>query len=388
MAHVGKNGIMFTSRVNGLGSFNWRPLSLLVGVSLLLGAWSMGHAQGGQVNGIDSQVQLVAVQMTLDLSDFWSKSAFERKINEQMELVAAATDPELPTLVVFPEDVGLMLVVQGMEKRLAGITSIEEAIGAAVKANVVPLLWTRLIRWKSWVPALLLNKNKLMAEAYFETFSAAARDHGVYIVAGSIPLPPYRIEDGEVLWRKGPTAHRVLNTSYLFGPDGRVLGKQDKVELIELEAEGALNLNPGRVEDLRVFDTELGRIGIAICLDAFIDDVVSVLEEQGADILVQPTANPGPWSEWQQGDWMRSSHQRTAVEGRFAYAINPMLTGPLWDVAFFGQSAIFSREGAAVGPGYFDLDAAAGFLEVASSDDSEELLVAVVPHPRTLGSQE
>lgn len=343
------------------------------------------EAGGSGLPGSENAVQLVAVQMRLDLNDFWSKDAFERKINEQMELVAAATDPNLPTLVVFPEDVGLMLVVQGMERRLAGITSIEEAIGAAVKANLVPLLWTRLIRWKQWVPALLLNKNKLMAEAYFETFSAAAREHGVHLVAGSIPLPPYRIEDGEVLWRRGPTANRVYNTAYLFGPDGKVIGKQDKVELIELEAEGALNLNRGSVDDLAVFDTELGRIGIAICLDAFIDDVVDSLEAQGAQILVQPTANPGPWSEWQQTDWLRSSHQRTAVEGRFSYAVNPMINGPLWDVAFYGQSGIFAAAEPARELGYTDLGPMPGFLELAASDREEEILVAVVPHPSALG---
>ncbi len=347
---------------------------------LALMVFGFGNAQ--QSAGVtQQQIQLVAVQMTLDLDDYWTKEAFEAKIRQQMDEVAASTDPSVPTLVVFPEDVGLLLVVQGMQDRLAGIDSIGTAIETAIKAHTMSLLWTRLIRWKSWVPALFLNKNKQIAEAYFETFSAAARDYGVYLVAGSAVLPPYRIENGVVQWQRGPQRHRVHNTSYLFGPDGLVIGKQDKVELIALETEEALNLSPGSLDDLRVFDTPLGRIGIAICLDAFMPEVVDRLAAQGAQILVQPSANPGPWNTWQQEDWLRSSHEKVAVDGRFAYAVNPMLTGPLWDIEFFGQSSIVQRGAADMGFGYLEMGPMAGFVGVADSDNREELLVVVVPHP-------
>lgn len=330
------------------------------------------------------EIQLVAVQMTLDLADFWSYESFEAKIREQMDAATADLDPELETLVVFPEDVGLMLVVQGMESRLAGIDSIEEAISTAVSSRALALAWTRLIRWKSWVPALFLNRNRLIAETYFGVFSDVASEYGVHIVAGSVVLPPYRISDGVVEWERGPSSHSVYNTSYLFGPDGLVIGKQDKVELIELELDGALNLNAGRVEDLQVFDTPLGRIGIAICLDAFDDAVVARLTELEAQILVQPSANPGEWNDWQQTDWLRSSHQRVAVEQQFAYGINPMLNGPLWDINFYGQSGIVAADGTEAELGYSLLDPVGGFLSVASSDASEEVLSVTVIHPDQL----
>lgn len=327
------------------------------------------------------QIQLVAVQMTLDMNDFWSPEAFEAAIRERMVAVTAATDPDLPTLVVFPEDVGLLLVLQGMESRLSGISSIEEAISAAVQSQVVGLAWTRLIRWKSWVPALFLNRNRQIAETYFGVFSEVARDHGVYVVGGSVVLPPYRIQDGVVQWQRGPERHDVRNTSYLFGPDGSVLGKQDKVELIELELDGALNLNAGRIEDLTVIDTPLGRIGLAICLDAFSDEITQALVDQGAQILVQPSANPGPWNDWQQEDWLRSSHRMVAAESRFSYAVNPMLNGPLWEIDFYGQSGIVAAGAPDAGLGYADTGPADGFIRVAESADSEELLVATVTHP-------
>lgn len=331
------------------------------------------------------QVQLVAVQMTLELPDYWTRDAFENKIRAQMDAVAAATDRDLPTLVAFPEDVGLMLLLQGLEERLAGVGSVREAIEALVRAHAARLLRTRLVRWKRWLPALLLDRNRLMAETYFEVFLAAARDHGVHLIAGSAALPPYRIEGGVVQWWRGPVRHRVHNTAYLFGPDGEVIGKQDKVELTKLEREAALNLEPGSVADLQVFDTPVGRVGIAICLDAFHDGVVDRLVELGAQVLVQPSANVGPWNAWQQEDWLRGSIQRVAVEGGFAYAVNPMLNGSLLDVAFYGQSAIVARGAAEAAQGYLDLEPAAGFIRLAVSDRNEEVLVAVVPHPDHVG---
>ena len=347
---------------------------LLVMAFLLAGAGEepMAHPE---------EIQLAAVQMQLDLDDYWTHGAFEASIRRQLDRVRETADPEVPVLVVFPEDVGLLLVVQGREKQLAGITSIEEAINRTVRSRLLPVAWTRLIRWKSWVPALLLDRNRVIAETYFTVFSEAARDYGMYIVAGSVVLPPYRISDGTVEWQRGPLEHSVYNTAYMFGPDGRVIGKQDKVELIDLEREAALDLTPGSISDLEVFDTPLGRIGIAICLDAFDDAVAGRLAELGTDILVQPSANPGPWNEWQQEDWLRSSHKRVVGDGLFTYAVNPMLTGPLWDIAFYGQSGIFAQSGAAAGAGYSLLGAEEGFLSVASSDTAEEILLETVRHP-------
>ena len=163
--------------------------------------------------------------------------------------------------MVFPEDVGLMLVVQGMRERLQGVETIEEAIQRAVRAHLIPLAITKWRRKLSWVPAFYLYRHRAIAETYFEVFSQVAKEYGVYLVAGSAVLPPYRVQDGVVLWRQGPVEHRVYNTAYLFGPDGKVVGKQDKVYLIELEQEAALDLTSGDLDALRVFDTPLGRIG-------------------------------------------------------------------------------------------------------------------------------
>lgn len=326
------------------------------------------------------EIQLISIQMKLDLRDYWTQEAFAARIRAVMDQVQQVVLPDIPTLVAFPEDVGLLLVLQGMERLLSPAASIEDAIGRAVRAQLLPLMRTRLTTRLAWVPALLYLRHRLIADTYFSVFSEAASRHRLYIAAGTVVLPPYTVREEQVIAR--PTAPKVHNTAYLFGPDGGVLGHQHKVHLIDLEQEAALHLHAGTVDELTVFDTALGRIGIAICYDAFQDDVVDRLVELDADILVQPSANPGPWHEQQQAEWMQSSHRQTAVCQKFAYALNPMLVGPLWDIAFYGQSGILSRRtGEKARTSYTQLPETQGFVALARSADQEEILTAVLPHP-------
>lgn len=333
-----------------------------------------------------STIQLVAVQMKLDVNAYWTRDAFQRKIDDLMSRVAQKIHSALPTLVVFPEDVGLMLVLAGLEQKLGDVSDIAQGIQKAVRALFVPALFRRLRHRLAWVPALFLTRHAQIASIYFDVFSRAAKSLGVYLVGGSVVLPPYRLSDGQVHWCEGPLQPRLYNTSYLFGPDGRVLSRQIKVHLIDLEQEAALHLDHLAADEIRVVDTPLGRIGIAICLDSFQDDVTDALKKQGAEILVQPSANPGPWTPDQQADWLNSSYKRTVVEKSFAYGVNPMMTGRIWDLEFFGQSSIVARDAndAPAELGYRDLEPMKGFVAVARDDAAEEILVARVAHPRTL----
>lgn len=326
-------------------------------------------------------MQLVAVQMRFDLADYRSFDAFRNKIDSLMQQAARKLDPEDDALVAFPEDVGLPLVLQGLEGQLRDVTALAQAIGTVTRRNLAPLLWLRLRHRLSWVPALFLHRHEVIAGTYFTVFSEMARRYGVWLAAGSAVLPPYPLRDGEVLWHK-PLAPRVYNCAYLFDPSGKVVGRQDKVHLIDLEQDKALDLASGDAAQVRAFPTPFGKVGIAICLDAFEDDVIDALVRDGAQILVQPSANPGPWTPEQQTDWLRSSYARTYEQGRFAYAVNPMMHGNIWDVAFYGQSSIVVREPS--GPaqyGYTDLGPMPGFAAVAAHPDREEILVVKVPPP-------
>ena len=119
-----------------------------------------------------------------------------------MEPSLRKIDPGLPTLVAFPEDVGLMLVLAGMHRRLLGVR-ISRRHQRAVRALFVP---RSLRRWRhrlDWVPALFLTRHAQIASIYFDVFSRAAKEYGVYLVGGSVVLPPYRLIE-----RAGPLGAR------------------------------------------------------------------------------------------------------------------------------------------------------------------------------------
>lgn len=159
------------------------------------------------------------------------------------------------------------------------------------------------------------------------------------------------------------------------------MGWQKKVNLIEMEGPSGLDLTPGSPAELRVFDTPLGRVGIAICLDAFKEDVLHELQAKGAEIIVQPSANPAPWTKAQQEDWLNGIWRAVSVEKRFVYGVNPMMVGQVLDLGFYGQSSIVGSVPGAAMHGYQEVGPREGFLAVAGRADDEVILVVKVPHP-------
>lgn len=111
---------------------------------------------------------------------------------------------------------------------------------------------------------------------------AAAR-HGIYLVGGTIPL-------------RGADPARVRAACLLHGPDGRRLARYDKIHLFDVNvgADGAeryresASIEPG--EDIVAVDTELGRIGLAVCYDLRFPELFRALLARGAEILVLPSA--------------------------------------------------------------------------------------------------
>lgn len=78
---------------------------------------------------------------------------------------------------------------------------------------------------------------------------------------------------------------RFYNTAMLVGADGRVLGKQRKVRLSDDEVR--VGLSPG--DEVHVFGTHLGNIGILVRDDARDEDIVSSLRRNGARLILSPS---------------------------------------------------------------------------------------------------
>jgi nitrilase len=118
---------------------------------------------------------------------------------------------------------------------------------------------------------------------------AAVAAHGVHVVVG-------------VVERAG---HTLYCTSLLIGPDGTLLGHHRKLVPTGTER---LIWGRGDASDVAVFDTAIGRIGMAICWENYMPLYRGALYERGVELWVAPTVDCR--------DTWAATMRHIAVEGR------------------------------------------------------------------------
>lgn len=106
---------------------------------------------------------------------------------------------------------------------------------------------------------------------FMEVMSALARKHGIYLVAGTIPVLT--------------ESQEVKNRCHVFGPDG-AHGVQGKLHMTRFEKE-EWDVTPE--DDLAIFETRFGRIAVAICYDVEFPEIARAAARQGVDILLVPS---------------------------------------------------------------------------------------------------
>jgi deaminated glutathione amidase len=85
---------------------------------------------------------------------------------------------------------------------------------------------------------------------------AAAR-HGIWVIGGTLPLI-------------APESTRVMNTTFVFDPQGHGVARYDKIHLFNFEKgdesfDEARTIRPGA--DVVAFDAPFGRVGLSVCYD-------------------------------------------------------------------------------------------------------------------------
>ena len=111
------------------------------------------------------------------------------------------------------------------------------------------------------------------APAFVELMSGLAKEHGVHLVAGTIPM----VDPGD---------DRVFNDAFVFGPSGSQ-GSQGKLHLTRWETE-RWGVSPR--DRLRVFEADFGRFAVAICYDAEFPEVARAAARAGCHLLVVPSS--------------------------------------------------------------------------------------------------
>ncbi|MBL8565948.1 MAG: carbon-nitrogen hydrolase family protein [Hyphomicrobiaceae bacterium] len=137
-----------------------------------------------------------------------------------------------------------------------------------------------------------------------------AREHGVHILVGSGPLER---PDG-----------RYVNAAQLITPHGGV-GEQHKLILTPFEHDWGMAAG----EEIRVFDTGLGRIGITICYDSEFPLLARAMAKAGAEILLVPQCTERISGHYR----VRTGAMSRALENQMAAITSPTVGDALWSPA-------------------------------------------------------
>lgn len=115
-----------------------------------------------------------------------------------------------------------------------------------------------------------------------EFLRRSARDLGMWLVAGTIPI-------------RCPDDERPAAACLVFDERGERRGRYDKIHLFDVAIPGAEeayreseSIRPG--EDLVVLDSPLGRLGLAVCYDLRFPELFRRMLDGGLEIIALPAA--------------------------------------------------------------------------------------------------
>mgnify|MGYP005839073869 CR=1 FL=1 len=234
-------------------------------------------------------------------------------------------------LAVFPELSGLMLappLISGLRVGLLRTADRESTQPSSVLGKMVGKVAgsaaSALGGLGRGLLALLNEHSRELESSYLEVFSQAARHFKIYIVGGSLYLHDET---------KGATRH----VSYLFAPDGRAMGRQEKVSLY-LEDENFCT--PG--ESFHVFPTEIGRLGILIGTESLYPESARILAFQGAEALINIAACPGEALFNKVHHAFQARVQENQLLGVQSFLVGKNTLSQISRADYVGRSAIFA----------------------------------------------
>jgi predicted amidohydrolase len=317
----------------------------------------------------------------MERADYRDAAAFRTKIAARVKAVAAAVDLALPTLVSFPELIGMYL---SFVPRYWGVfgdaESLEAGTFSVLGSHSMSLPEEQRKTGRDAVRRLLFIDGALEAEAaYVETFASLACEYGCYVGAGSIAVPPIETEPSKG-GRHIVDGTKVYNTAYLFSPRGVCLSRTRKAEMTPGFEERVFD--PGSPADIVPVETAVGRIGTLVCFDGFHETLVERCDAQGVEVLLKPSYNMHAWGEpWthnpdqEEGEAWLANGCPSIIQGRenIRYGVNAMLVGGVFpDTYAEGLSSISRNTG----------DPAAtwkdGVIAMAAAPDAEEIVAATV----------
>ena len=219
------------------------------------------------------------------------------------------------------------------EDKLRNIVNAGEFIKKAAEQNIDMAVLPEMFNCPYKTSNFPLYAEEEGGECY-GMLSDLANTYGIYLIAGTVPEKDER--------------GRIFNTCYVFDRKGNKIAKHRKMHLFDIAVEGGQyfkeseTLTPGNA--VTVFETEFGKMGVAICYDFRFPELSRLMVDEGAKVLIVPAAfnmTTGP-AHWEV------MFRSRAIDNQ-VYTIG---TAPARDVNFcyisYGNSIIVSPWGEVV----------------------------------------
>lgn len=144
---------------------------------------------------------------------------------------------------------------------------------------------------------------------FLDRYCAVARDLGIYIQTSSF------------LEKDARYPGHVFNTTCLVGPEGILLKYRKVHPWIPWELHTSPHDLPNYSEPLfPVAETEIGRLGVAICYDWLFPEAIRQLALNGAEVLIRISAYMDPWGTAAPLEWWTLINRVRAIEN-IAYVV-------------------------------------------------------------------
>jgi hypothetical protein len=255
---------------------------------------------------------LLGVQPYMLTTDYAAGDSFYTRLDGYLQAARQLGWIGEKTVVVWPELIGAWLVAAGESPKVFQ--------GRTVAAAMRPLAWSHLAalavklvsaREKDRLAASLFRlKASQMAGLYQAAFSRLAGQYAVTVMAGSIFLPSPYVEHGQVraggrssssggVYKSNGVSNsgELYNTAVVFRPDGTAHERLARKCFPIASERGFVAAAP--LDDLPVFETPAGRLGVLVCADSWYPQAYARLKSAGAEMVAVPSlaAGSGIWDK-------------------------------------------------------------------------------------------
>lgn len=218
------------------------------------------------------------------------------------------------------------------EKNLSHGIRLAEKASSYVDLIVFPEMWTTGYHREAIMKYAESEENEFALSKLKEL----ARNYSVHIVSSI----PHRKEG------------RIYDAAYLIGGNGEVIGIYRKIHLFRPYGEDKMFASGDRIG---VFDTRLGRVGIAICYDLRFPELFRLMTLAGARAIFVPAS----WGAPRALQWRTLLRARAAENQVYMVGVNRVGSSSATGEEYIGDSSIYDPFG----------------WEIVHSEDVEQVLI-------------